>query len=129
MNSSQAQSGMSLVELIVSMSILSVVLLSMIYGMLINNRMQHNSRLRDRAIADMESVRERLLSTPFEDLATLYPNNSTIPALNNVPGEIITITYPNGDLTEDPLRILITVQWKNNLNATISRSLELLKKK
>lgn len=129
MNSRMAQNGMSLIELIISMSILSVVLLAMIYGMLINNRLQHNSRLRDRAVADLESVRERLLSAPFEDVTTLYPNGSTIPALNNVPGEIITITYPSNDPSEDPMRIMITVQWRNNLNLTLNRTLEILKKK
>lgn len=120
---------MSLIEIIVATSILSVVLLSMIYGMVLAMRLQENSRLRDRAMADLESVREIMLSAPFEDIKTIYPEGSTIAAFNNVPGEIITINYPNANLNVDPMRINITVQWRTKVNALQTMTLQLLRKK
>lgn len=122
--------GMSLVELMVSMSILSVVLLSMIYGMTVNMKLQYNSRVTDMAMADLLTVRDHILSVPFSELKKIYPDNSTIAGINRVAGEVVTITYPNvSGVGDDLYMVSATITWLDYGRRTHTRSLEFWKKK
>ncbi len=124
-----SEAGMSLLELMISVAIISIVLLSVIYAMTGAVQAQRNARLQDRALADLETVREQVLAVPYDSVRDVFPDGSQVPAFNNVPGEVITITYPGSDPNADPLPINITIRWRNINNAVITRTLQLLKKK
>jgi prepilin-type N-terminal cleavage/methylation domain-containing protein len=123
-------SGMSLLELVISMAILSVVLMSMIYGMSINMKLQYNSRVTDMAIADMLTVRDNMLSAPFTDVKNLFPDDSSVPGINNVPGETITVTYPAvAGVSAELYMCRVHVTWLDYQRRMHTKQLDFWKKK
>ncbi len=129
-NRPDPRGGFTLIELMFSMSILSVVLLSMVYGMTVNMKLQYNSRVSDMAMADLLTVRDHLLSFPFSELKTVYPDNTTIAGVNRVPGETVTITYPAVTGVDDTLvMVRATISWIDYHRRQHNRTLEFWKKK
>ena len=123
------EDGMTFVELMICVAILSVVLMSMIYGLVLNLRLQQDARIQDIAMTDLEAAKAKILSIPFEVTRDMVPDGTVIPGLNTgIRGESITVNYltPAG---EDPMKVKITIQWQNSRKTTITRSVEFLKKK
>ncbi|MFA4985999.1 MAG: hypothetical protein WC712_05400 [Candidatus Brocadiia bacterium] len=121
------EQGTSIVELMFSTAIIAVVLISMIYGMTIQSRLSSNARLSDAAVAELTSVRDEILSCPFDQTMILFPANSQVTNVNVLPSRMLTVTYPTG--AGDPLRVMLTVQWRTPENQMRTRTLEFLKKK
>lgn len=73
------------------------------------------------AISDLRNMMERIRSTPFENMLSLFPNSTvdgpaSKPYSNIVGGyalnnEHIIVTYPS--TTSDPLEVKVNVSWRD----------------
>ena len=124
------QEGFSLLELLIASAILVVVSLTMIYGMTLNLRLQQNARSADTAMADLITVRDQILASPFDEITERFPDGATVAGLNKLPGETIVVTYPtHEDVSSFLILVNVEISWLNNKREQRTRSIEFWRKK
>jgi len=112
--------GVSLVELIVAIGVISIAILSLyyaiLYGIKVNNQAKHLTLSYEIASKEMETVR----STPFANLANqtngnFYSDSSAdLAKLSGGQGKLTIRDYNGSSSIKE---IIVTVNWNENGNA------------
>jgi len=116
----RGKQGFGLVELVVAMSIASVVILGVGLTQAAAVELNRTSDETNRAVADIRTALEEILSLSLEevpDVGGAYAPGLPVAAYSDLhlDGERLVVTYPNhvaGDVP-DPLEILVTVTWND----------------
>jgi len=126
----QYKKGMTLVEvMVVAVCILvSIIALLSVFTMSLNFIV----KAKELTIAtdDLKDVLEKIRCTPFQDLAMVFPDGSSVNA-SAIGGflledEDIVINYTNGE-TSDPLEIEVIVTWTSKNGTIFSRTFKTLR--
>lgn len=128
----KTQQAFTLIEILISVTVLSIVLLAMIsgyVGCLTINEISRNTTV---ASEDARQVVEQMRSLAVDSLSDIIAVNWTTWAAGNgltsLDSELITVTYTDRDgsgdpLDDDPLEVTVTVSWQDRTRA---RSLNLV---
>ncbi len=122
-NQMNGKRGFTLIELIISLSIIVPVLLGVIGLNVYVFRMNETSRRAVVAVQDAHTVIERIRNaseTSLAQVTTTYPSGQAVGGFSNLPSEQVTVAYPNA--SADPLAITVTVSWQDR-QGTMTRSL------
>ncbi len=116
---------MTLVELLLAAAIFLLTAGGILLGFLASGWLSDSARQQMVASEDTKEMMERIQATPFNNLAANFPNNtvngpggnpySTIVGGYTLPGQSITVTYPNP--AADPREIIVTVNWTDHSRA------------
>lgn len=122
--------GLTLIELVLAVVVLVLAGLAVLGAYQASYHLTEVSQQMGIALKDLKDMMERIKTSPFNTLATAFPNGvvgggavdqyGPIVGGYNLPTEQITVTYPTPGT--NPLEILVTVTWMNR-NRTYSRSL------
>lgn len=106
--------GIMLLELMISTCIIILVFVGILAAYINAANLINQSREIDTATDDAKDVMEKIMTTPFANLTTVFVNNVAInPALIggfSLLNESIIVQYPNGTLV-DPLLVQVTASW------------------
>jgi prepilin-type N-terminal cleavage/methylation domain-containing protein len=111
--------GFTLTELMISVAVLLVAVLGTFATQLESADLMRTSRETNAAVMDLRSAMDRILASPFDDLAvagSAYADGAEIEDFEelNLAGETITVDYPDyvaGGPVPDPLEIVLTIAW------------------
>ncbi|MFH1460018.1 MAG: type II secretion system protein [Candidatus Omnitrophota bacterium] len=112
----------TLIELFISITILTVVLLALISGYIGCLRINEMSENTTVAITDARQVIEQMRSLSVSDLTSIISENWTTWALNNglnsLDSEQIIVVYTDRDASgsatdDDPLEVTVNVNWQD----------------
>ncbi|RJO63756.1 MAG: prepilin-type N-terminal cleavage/methylation domain-containing protein [Candidatus Omnitrophota bacterium] len=125
------KSGMTMVELLVALAIGVIATIAILQGYLGNIFMSEIAKGNTVAMDDLVDMLERIKCTPFNELTAKFPNGTVNgPAANlytnitgnyTLKGEQIVVTYTN--VTSDPLEIMVTVNWQDQIGRQYGNSL------
>ena len=104
--------GVTLVELMVAVAVLASAVVSLVGAYIVFFSLSETSRTRQVAMADAQSVFERVRNVdPFTNANVLaqFPNGQAVPGYANLTGEQVVVTYP--DAAAVPLEVRIQVNW------------------
>lgn len=103
--------GLTFIELMIALAILSVVALVAFPTMLSFLDLSDSARQENVATHDLMSAVEDVMSTPFTQITTTYPQGQAIPKYQglHLPNEAILVTYD--DPKADPLLVTLTVSY------------------
>jgi Tfp pilus assembly protein PilV len=108
--SSSTSGGITLLELVISIVVLTTVGLGTITLLVPTARQSRLSRELQTANLEARRVIERILSTPFSSLTAAYPYGVEIPVPDLPQGKII-VTY--ADPAADPLQVHLDLSWES----------------
>ena len=115
-----ARAGFGLVELVVALSIASVVILGVGLTQAAAVELNRSSDETNRAVADIRTAMEEILSLSVDEVPDVggpYAPGIPVPAFSDLhlDGERLVVTYPNfaGGPVPDPLEVLVTVTWND----------------
>ena len=111
--------GFTLVEVVMAISILTLLAVSTIISLVPVSRQNRMSRETEQAVAQVRNVLEQIQATPFSDLPTLYADGQVLSIPNLENGQIL-IEY--GDPATDPLVIQATLSWDSEDMGTVTRT-------
>jgi prepilin-type N-terminal cleavage/methylation domain-containing protein len=114
--------GFTLLEMVISMAVLSVGALSIYQSVLSYQDLSRLAHDRNVAIFDLETAVEDIQSTPFANIVSRFPHGQRIPKFESLhlPRERITVRY--ADPSADPLFITLTATWRDIKARTVSES-------
>lgn len=107
--------GLTLIEMMISLVVLSMVLLSGIFVLVQARQMGEDSRLRLLAANAAKSTLEAIENTPLANLATINTANYVPAGLTN--GTITITTNPSSVATATLATVTVRVQWRGPKNA------------
>lgn len=121
-----AMGGVTLVELIVAVAIIAFGVVTLMAQIEASYKITNVNRETNKAMAHLQAGMEKIISTPFNDIVSKYPNGSTIDMSNIEPidlmnGERLTVSY--ADVNADPLQITATVSWTSSDGRARTRTL------
>ena len=122
------QTGFTLIELMISLLVLSLIIAGYVGT---NIKVQQNAEeMHERTVAIqdanrvIEQMRNTANITPFPKSVTdAYPPTAPVPGINNLAGEVITVTYA-GSTTDNPLVATITVTWTSYAGRTHTEAVQ-----
>ena len=114
------QAGFGLVELVVALSIASIVILGVGLTQAASVELNRTSNETNLAVADLRTAMEEILSLSLEEVPDVggpYAPGIPVAAYSDLhlDGERLVVSYPNyaGGDVPDPLEILVTVTWND----------------
>ena len=114
------KAGFGLVELVVALSIASIVILGVGLTQAAAVELNRSSDETNRAVSDIRTAMEELLSLPLDEVPDVggpFAPGIPVPAFSDLhlDGERLVVTYPNfaGGSVPDPLEVLVTVTWND----------------
>jgi type II secretory pathway component PulK len=124
--------GLSLVELVVAVAVIAFGVVTLMAQIEAAYRATNTSRETNKATAHLQAGMEKIISTPFNDIVSTFPDDSSIDMSNLEPidmmdGEYLTVSYE--DASADPLVITVTVYWTSFDGRSLSRSLTTMRTK
>lgn len=107
--------GVSLVEAVVAIAIIAIGVVVLVAQLEASYKITSVNRETNKATAHLQACLEKIVTTPFADIPTTYPNGSAISLTPVDPGdlmdgEVVTVTYT--DPAADPLEVTVTIRWK-----------------
>jgi type II secretory pathway pseudopilin PulG len=121
MRTTKSKSGVTFIEVLVSVLILIVAAVAIIQSYLLNVYFSRANDERTTAMAHLSNIVEAVISTPFSNIVVNFPDGDVDgPAGNNyaaivggyiLKNEHITVDYVNPN--SDPLEIIATLDWLN----------------
>lgn len=122
---------MTLVELLVAVAIGVIATIAILQGYVGNIFLSEIAKGNTIAMDDAVDMLERIKCTPFNELTAKFPNGTINGPVTNpyanitgnymLKGEQIVVTYPN--TTGDPLEIMVTVNWQDQIGRQYGNSL------
>ena len=106
----QGSEGFSLMEVAVAVTLLGVLAVSALLTIIPISRQTRVNRELEGAASAARNVLEQVHATPFNELATLYPDGTTIAVEGLESGEV-AVSYP--DPAADPLEMRLTLSWES----------------
>lgn len=104
--------GVTLIELMVAIAVLSSAIVSLVGAYIVFFSLSETSRTRQIAMADAQSVLERIRNvSPFTNanVQAQFPNGTAVAGFANLTSEQVTIAYPSP--TAVPLEVRVQVSW------------------
>ncbi len=120
------QCGISLIEVTVAVAIIALGVTVLMAQLEASFKITSVNRETNKAMAHLQAGLEKVISTPFNNIAETYPNGSSvcqdnIESEDLMDGEYMIVTYV--DENADPLEITMTVYWTSFDGRARSRSL------
>ncbi len=115
----QRRQGFSLLEIVITISLLTIVTLSTVLLLVPIARQSRLQRETEAANLAAKRVLEKIQATPFKDILTIYPQSSSV-AIPELPNGSIVITYTNP--SADPLVIQANLTWESPDIGTLQRT-------
>lgn len=125
-NESKTARGISLVELLIAVTIITVGAMTLMAQLEASHKITTVNRETNTAMAHLQAMMEKVISVPFSDIAHTYPNGTIVYVGQSgledpMNGEYVKIEY--ADAAADPLQITLTVYWTSFDGRMRTRSL------
>ena len=120
----RTRQGFTLIEIMIALSLLSILALSTMLAIIPVGRQARLSREMNTAATALRSVLEQVQTLPFDSLPSRYLQGQVVPVAALSGGQIV-INYT--DPTVDPIEISIAISWNSPEMGPYSRTFTTLK--
>jgi len=113
-HSNKYKRGLTLVEVMVAAVFIIIAIIALLGVFTVS--LNYISRARELHVAtdDLKDVLEKIKSTAFVDITTVFPDDTAVPesvvGTFQLDDEVIIVNYPDGT-ADDPLEIEVTITW------------------
>jgi prepilin-type N-terminal cleavage/methylation domain-containing protein len=107
-------SGMTLVELMLALTILAVAIVALFGSFLSTQVLSRVNKDKHRALMDTTALMEQMGTIPLANLGTTFPHSTDIPQFNDlhVREQRVQVVYENGDPNARPLNYSVVSTWR-----------------
>lgn len=128
-NFQKQEKGFSLIEVLISLVVLSVILIGIMIGNAVIQKSSEAAFQRTRAMQDANQVMEQIRKTSRtgsfpSNVTAAYPNNGTVSGFSSLSNESVRVSYVS--TTTNPLDVTVTVSWRENGTRNVSTTLNAL---
>jgi hypothetical protein len=120
----RGDAGLSLVEIMLALTILTVVMVMLFGSFLSGHVLSRVNKDKHRALMDTTALMEQMAMIPIGNLGTTFPHATDIPEFNDlhIPNQRVQVQYANGNPNARPLEFQVVSTWTtaNRLPAQLS---------